>query len=213
MNAVILLFIALVAVVIIYGVIQSAKRRKDMEALAPQVEMEFAPYDPFDLPAKHADMLAFSKGHSRRAYNTLYTKKDGHRIVVTDYKYTEGSGKNSHTYYETYCIMDTDRQFARLQIRPENFLDTVASWVGFDDIDFESSEFNDAFYVRCDDKKFAYEIIHPQMMQYLLGYRGLHLEMAGKSVLAHYGRTLPIDRIPALVQAVQDIVRLLPAYS
>lgn len=212
MPGLVILFIAIVAAVIVFSAVQAAKRRKELADAAMRMGMTYAQHDPFGLPNKHADMLAFGKGHSKKAYNTLYGEKNGLFTVVTDYQYTEGSGKNSHTYYKTYCIIDTDKRFAQLQARPENFLDTIASWVGFDDIDFEYKEFNDAFYVRCRDKKFAYDIIHAKMMEYLLRHRGLHFEMAGRSVLAHYDKTIRPVEYPALISSAQGIIGLLPTY-
>lgn len=199
-------------IIIVVSVVQSAKRRKDMEAVVAQLGLTFYEDDPFGLPALHGDMLAFSEGHSRTAYNIMRGEKDGVNTIITDYRYTVGSGKNSHTYYRTYCILDTGKSFAHLQVRPENFLDTIAAWVGFDDIDFEYKEFNDAFYVRCNDKKFAYDIIHPKMMEYLLQNRGVHFEMAGKSILAHYNNRLAPDEIAPLIKFAQGIYGLLPTY-
>lgn len=39
---------------------------------------------------------------------------------------------------------------------------------GFDDIDFESVEFSRKFFVKSPDKRFAYDVIHPAMMEFLL---------------------------------------------
>ena len=39
---------------------------------------------------------------------------------------------------------------------------------GFDDIDFESAEFSKRFYVKSPDKRFAYDVVHPRMMEFLL---------------------------------------------
>jgi hypothetical protein len=44
----------------------------------------------------------------------------------------------------------------------------VAGFFGFDDIDFESSEFSSRFIVKSADKRFAYDVIHPRMMEFLL---------------------------------------------
>ena len=55
-----------------------------------------------------------------------------------------------------------------LKIRREHLFDRVASFIGFDDIDFESSEFSDRFHVKSSDKRFAYGVIHPRMMDFLL---------------------------------------------
>ena len=55
-----------------------------------------------------------------------------------------------------------------LLIRPEGIFDKIKSVIGFDDIDFESAEFSRKFYVKSTDKRFAYDVLHPRMMEFLL---------------------------------------------
>ena len=66
-----------------------------------------------------------------------------------------------------------------LIIRPENFLDKIAEFVGFDDIDFELTEFSSKFYVKAPDRKWAYEVLHQATMEFLLESPRFTLEMAG----------------------------------
>jgi hypothetical protein len=55
-----------------------------------------------------------------------------------------------------------------LFIRREGIFDALSRAFGFDDIDFESVEFSKRFYVKSSDKRFAYDVIHPPVMEYLL---------------------------------------------
>jgi hypothetical protein len=55
-----------------------------------------------------------------------------------------------------------------ISIRRENSVDRLASAIGIDDIDFESAEFNSLFRVRSSSKRFAYDLIHPRMMEFIL---------------------------------------------
>jgi hypothetical protein len=55
-----------------------------------------------------------------------------------------------------------------LLIRREGIFDKIAGVLGFDDIDFESSEFSRKFCVKSGDKRFAYDVIDPRMMEFLL---------------------------------------------
>jgi hypothetical protein len=55
--------------------------------------------------------------------------------------------------------------------------DKIAGAVGFDDIDFESAEFSKRFHVKSPDKKFAYDVIHPRTMEFLLSSGGPSLEI------------------------------------
>ena len=55
--------------------------------------------------------------------------------------------------------------------QPGGLFDKVAGAFGFDDIDFESSEFSKRFYVKSTEKRFAYDVLHPRMMEFLLAAR------------------------------------------
>jgi hypothetical protein len=70
-------------------------------------------------------------------------------------------------------------QAADLEVRPEGFGDTLKAMVGLDDIDFESEEFSRRFYVTSGDRKFAYDVIHPKMMEFLLARPCGRLELGG----------------------------------
>ncbi len=54
----------------------------------------------------------------------------------------------------------------------------MASAFGFSDIDFESAEFSQKFYVQSRDKRFAYDLLHPNMLEFLLAASppGVHIE-------------------------------------
>lgn len=210
---IIVVFIAIVIVALIIGAVMAAQRRKDVAAAAAALGMQFAEYDPFNLPGRYASMRSFDEGHSKSAYNTIYGKKDGLDTIITDYKYTVGSGKNSHTYRRTYCLVTVASQLPALLVRPEGFLDHVAAMVGFNDINFESAEFNNAFHVTCDDRRAAYDLITQKMMEFLLQYRGMHLETLGNTILVHYNNTMPPAEFIALITIGHGIARRLPAYT
>jgi len=60
--------------------------------------------------------------------------------------------------------------------------------MGFDDIDFESEEFSRTFWVKCEDERFAYDVIHPGMMEFLLKGPTPQIEIARDVCLILEGR-------------------------
>ena len=95
--------------------------------------------------------------------------------------------------------MHLERPFPELTIAPENMLSRLGQALGFDDIDFESIEFSNAYAVRSKDKKLAYDFCNTGMMEYLLAHRGTTLELEG-DVLAVLARKRmgPDDLAPML---------------
>ena len=71
----------------------------------------------------------------------------------------------------------------KLVVRGEGFFDRIGEFVGIDDIDFESSEFSKRFHVTCSDRRFAYDLFEPRMMEYFLGSAPPRVEYNTRSVL------------------------------
>ena len=177
--AIILGFVVIVALIAIGGYYAhkaAQKRRDELRALAAELGWSF---DPAEDRAhdKRYRFPAFQQGHSRAAYNTLAGDLvvDGRRFPARmgdyTYKITQHTGKTTTTvtYRLSYLIVHAPFPgLPDLLIRRENLLDKLAGALGFDDIDFESSEFSRAFHVKCPDKKLAYDIVHPRMMEFLM---------------------------------------------
>ena len=84
-----------------------------------------------------------------------------------------------------------------LDIRRENLLDRVAGAFGFQDINFESEEFNRMFKVTAEDPQVAYQLIDPRMMNWLLSTGGAFgFEVVGPNLLVYSHRRRPTELIP-----------------
>jgi hypothetical protein len=177
---IVLLFGGFVALAVVLGILsyqQQQKRIAELAALAMQIGWQFDPEHDTSHSDRYPQFEIFGRGRSRYAYNTLRgtISINGELCAAQmgDYHYrvTSGSGKNrrTHTYRLSYLIVHLP--FARLPnlfIRRENIFDSMAGAFGFDDIDFESAEFSKRFHVKSDDKRFAYDVIHPKMIDFLL---------------------------------------------
>ena len=175
-------FVVIVALIIFaafayYTHLQQQKRIADLRAVAAENGWNFDPSRVHHHDSTYSQFSVFTQGHSRYAYNTMYgfleVEGQAWPVLMGDYHYkiTSGSGKNrsTTTYNLSYAIIEVPYSgVPTLTIRKEHFFDKVASFFGFDDIDFESAEFSDKFSVKSSNKKFAYDVIHPQMMEFLL---------------------------------------------
>lgn len=177
---IILIIVAVLAIaVVVYLSYLAAKRRREaLAALAGELGWRFDPSRDRSHDDEYAHFEIFRRGHSRAAYNTLFGELEIYRRTCPakmgdfTYKITTSTGKSTqtHTYRFSYLIVHLP--FAGvpdLLIRREGMFDKLAGAFGFDDIDFESAEFSKRFYVKSPDKRFAYDVIHPRMMEFLLG--------------------------------------------
>ncbi|MHC5054299.1 MAG: hypothetical protein ACYTKD_06235 [Planctomycetota bacterium] len=189
-------------------------RREAMAALAARLGYDFSAGDPWDIPDRHDFTDLFSRGHSRRAWNVINGERDGVRVMLFDYRYTTGSGKNKSTHSRTPVVLEMPGQdFPGFYLRREGFFDKVAAAVGFDDIDFESNEFSKRYYVKCADKRFAYDVVNARQMEFLLELDDMNVEMAGDSLVFHLESKLEPDGLEWLHGAALEFVSNIPGFA
>ena len=140
---------------------------------------------------RYRQFSIFQFGSNQYAWNTMTKTLDlgGHSvdIVMGDYHYETSSssskGSESSSTRLSYLIAKLPWKGApETIVRAENIFDRVSSFIGFDDIDFESDEFSRRFMVRSKDRKFAYDLIDARMMEYLLGSNPPMWDMQGDSI-------------------------------
>ena len=100
-----------------------------------------------------------------------------------------------------------------LLIRGEGLFDKLRGALGFDDIDFESEEFSRRFYVVSTDKKFAYDVVHPRMMEWLMAKEVplIDIERGRCCLVNDRGRWKP-DEFKRWLRRVDEFFRLWPDY-
>ena len=176
----IILIIVALAVIVFFGYLSylaAKKRREALAALAGELGWRFEARRDRSHDDEYAHFEIFRRGHSRAAYNTLIGDLEiddrpcPSKLGDFTYKITTSTGKSTqtHTYRFSYLIVHLPFAGAPdLLIRREGMFDKLAGAFGFDDIDFESADFSKRFYVKSPDKRFAYAVIHPRMMEFLL---------------------------------------------
>jgi hypothetical protein len=197
----VLAFCTIAAIAIYYGHLAAKRRRDELSALATELNWHFNPNNNTFHDEEYAHFEIFRRGHDRAAYNTLsgdlpvgehrFPAKAGDFI----YKITTHSGKSTstHTYRFSYLIVHlpwgAGGGVPDLLIRPEGVMDKIAGAFGFDDIDFESAEFSRRFHVKSADKKFAYDVCHPRMMEFLMQTRPPAIDIERGRACMSDGRT------------------------
>jgi hypothetical protein len=120
-----------------------------------------------------------------------------------------GQMQKSYSYFS--CVLaQVNSSWPQIRIERERVLDKVAGALGFEDIDFESDEFNRTFAVRCLDRRFAMALIDPRMMEFLLTTEGrFDFEIKGRWLLLATGRLDP-KFTPALMKVCDTLIEHIP---
>lgn len=166
---------------------QAKKRLAALEAVAAELGLSFDPTQDPDHDDRFKQFAIFHIGDTRRAYNTMRGRiaiGGADRDVITgDFKYTVTSSNGKQTtrttYHLSYLLVQLEHAVPELIIRRENFFDKIKALLGFDDIDFESAEFSKRFSVKSTDKRFAWDLIDPRMIEWLLDTKCPAIELEG----------------------------------
>ncbi|HPA18054.1 MAG TPA: hypothetical protein PLU30_09920 [Verrucomicrobiae bacterium] len=215
----ILLFIVFAALVIglgIYAHITERKRRDALAATASRLGLSFAPDRDYELAGRFQWIDALDHGSNRYAQNAVAGTWRNHQVLLFDYHYqvTTSNGKTTQTthYHHPVFSLALPQPCPEVRIVPENLGSKIAQALGWEDIDFESAEFSRAFVVRSKDRKFAYDICHPRMMEFLLAHRDLQIEIEGDALATWSTGRLQPDAIEAGLDLIAAIRDLMPNY-
>jgi hypothetical protein len=208
------IFIAIVIVGIIVAYYAAERRRKELADLAQRIGFDFDPNsdEAEGAYASYGGFAPFGRGGSRKSYNLLRGTRGQIAFELFDYRFTTGSGKNKQTHRYGIVAARAPMHFHELQIRPEGFFDKLASFAGFDDINFESNEFSARYHVSCADRQFAYAIIHPQMIEFLLACPPHHWQLNGGVILIHRRGRFSPSELRHIISVIEKFVALIPPF-
>jgi hypothetical protein len=172
------------------------KRREEFMTAARENGLSYSPDERGDWDDRWPRFECFHRGHSRCAFNLMSGRLGGNgpECVTGEYRFkeTHGSGKNRRTVTYTFGFAILNSAVSGtpdVLIRREHIFDKVAGFFGFDDIDFESAEFSRTFMVKSPDKRFAYDLIDAQMMEFLLLDGTPNIDIGADAVCLWYGQS------------------------
>ena len=209
-------FFVLVVILVVAGIIYAfsigARRRKELFTWASSRGLAFTSDKDHSFDDRFADFSCLKEGSDRYAYNIMQGDWHGHEITAFDYHYETRSGEDTTDHYFSAVILRGPIPLKPLYIRREGFFDKVTEFFGFDDIDFESAEFSRRFYVKSPDKKWAYDVIHQRMMEYLLSAPEFSVQFDASHVIAWRPSRFSPAEFEAAAGFIRGIFERLPEY-
>ena len=190
------------------------RRSFDLQTLAGRLDFDdFNPRRDENFAMGWGFLSRLSRGEDRYAFNVLRGTYHDQPLFVFDYHYQTGSGRSRKDHLGTLLMLVVKEVFPKVTIKPESLQAKLSAAFGIgDEIKFESAEFSRKFSVRSADKKFAYDVCNPQMIDYLLMSPGLQIEIQGPVVSMAFEPQLPVGQIEINVQRLIEIRALLPQY-
>jgi hypothetical protein len=162
----------------------------------------------------------FGVGERRRAENVLQGTVGSRPALAFDYSYqtssTDSKGNRTTTTHRFAVVVvgGLPVPLPRLEVTPDNVLKRAAAAIGLgaEDIHLESDDFNRRFRVTCPDRKLAFDVLHPRLMQMLLHAPAVAWRFDGTELVSwDSGRVAPDE---ALVRAMMlsSVVDAVPTF-
>ncbi len=207
-------FFVVALVLVAVGVIQAKKRRKAMSAYAASRGWRYAAHD--RSLVERFSGTPFGNGSGRAASNVIHGEHDGRAMVAFDYQYTTTSGtgkdRSSTTHHWSVLALSLGIPVPALSVEPEGMIGRMIGRLTNTDIEMESEDFNRAFTVRCPSRKFAFDVLHPQMIEMLMQWPELGWRFERDSMLVVRNGSHSIEEVDAKLMVMDAILDKIPEF-
>ncbi len=216
MNTVVILLLAgaVAAALAVLAARQAAARRAELAAFAAARGLAFAPERDPDFERRVPPFPALLRGDRRYAFNVAAGRDHERPVRCFDYHYQTYShsrrGRRTHHHHFSAVLVECDLPLRPLVVRAENVLDKLAGAVGFDDIDFESTDFSRRFHVQAEDRRWAFDVLHQATLEFLLASPVFALDFRPGAVLAWRDTQLAVADLPEALDVVHGVLDRLP---
>lgn len=179
---------AVVGGVLLYNWWNEKRRRERLMQAALESGFQFEP-EGTPLPVE-AQLLSdvLSRGRDHQMKNILRGAAGGSEVLLFDYFFTEGSGRNSQTYKQTLAAFRVRGGLPSFKLAPESWWHKLGAAFGYQDIDFDAHpEFSKRYLLRGKDEAAIRQLFHPGLVHYFetLPKHNLNVEGAGEWLLVY----------------------------
>jgi len=161
----------------------------------------------------------FGEGHGRDARHVLRGSFRDREVLAFEYSYKEttgsGNDRRTETYHHTVVSIGLPAPKPTLQVNREGLGRKLLGFVGVRDLQLESEEFNKTFHIRAEDDKFAYDVLHPRMMEWMLAdQRAMSIPFRferGDLVTWNEGK-IDVSEVDWMLNYVCDVLERVPPF-
>jgi hypothetical protein len=167
--------------------------------------------------AYSADFLSFfplfNSGSSRRIAPAIVGSDQlGNNWYLFEYRYTVSSGKNTTTYHFTVVIVQAPIVFPSMSLASENVLFSVGKFLGVKELQVESEEFNQRYFIKTTDEKMSLDLLHPIAIEALMRQPSYEWQFSGPFAMLHVTGGASVDQMGQMKTCIQEFLNQIPTY-
>jgi len=216
-----IIFFVGIAVLVVCGIAYSFWREKKRAEAWEQQAMSMGftySKENVSVQGKLNHFKLFSLGRSRKLKNVLMGESSETQLVIADYQYTTGSGKNSSTHRQTFCAaMNSSLQVPHFFLRRQSsFFDYLGKMFGGQDIDFdEDPEFSSSFVLQGDVPGSVEKLFEQGVRNYFVENKGKawQIEARGPAIIVHNGGRVKPHDTRELMEMAFGVLQLLQQHT
>ncbi len=211
--------VVLMVVIVVVSHIAAKRRREALAALAAGAGGPTSPRD--DRWVRRSTARRSDSATTVAPTTCSPAQYDGRAFVAFDYQYsttatsTDAEG-HTQSSTETHPLLGGGARRRRHPAgalgHPGGFPRPDVGRLTGSDIELESEAFNRAFTVRADDRKFATDVLHPRMMEYLLRIHDRGWRFSGRWLLAIRSGSHSIAELDDRLTDLDGILDLVPGF-
>lgn len=198
-----LAFFALVAGGLIWLQFHNAKKRQEsMQKAAAELGLAYQVVQPGEYDGRLAKFNLLCTGSSRQTSNFIVASTEELDLIVFDYRYSSGSGKNRTIHNQTVAwITSQQLVLPQFYISPESWLSRIGDFFVRQDIDIpQDPEFSKTFVLSGPDADEIREFFNAKRREALLKVSLPTIEcFPGELMFYRSGRLIPPDQLKALM--------------
>lgn len=184
-NLIIMLIVAGVlalALIIVTAVVADRKRTGALELVARDLGFTFIKNGSAFLEESFTLLHLFEQGHGKRIRNVMSGRFEDVDVLLFDYRYTTGGGRNQTTIELTVAAYRTPgAAIASFELRPEHFFHKIGQAFGYKDIDIDTyPQFSKRYLLRGEDEQAVRDCFKQQTLEMLEFDPGWSIEAAGQ---------------------------------
>jgi hypothetical protein len=189
-----------------------SKRTDELKTEAQRFGFNFEGEDWTDRRlAPRLETALFSKGRRPRFNNIMTGSRDGLKVSMFDYSFTEGGGRNARKRTQTIgAFSKTGAGLPYFEMRPSGMFDKIADVLFHRNIHFESRpEFSRRFVLRGALKNRIYLLFTPALLAFVEGIdpqKKWRIEGVGDTlILYRYAKKTPAAEVQMFVDDTSSI--------